>query len=62
MLGPGSQTRVDLGLNLKDAVATDRLKALPPGGMCQMQVRLTQVSEVDDELVALLRRAYDAAG
>jgi hypothetical protein len=62
MLGPGTQTRVDLGLNLKDAVASDRLKVLPPGGMCQAQVRLTHVSEVDDELVALLRRAYDAAG
>jgi hypothetical protein len=62
MLGPGSQTRVDLGLNLKDAVATERLKVLPPGGMCQAQVRLTQASEVHDELMAWVRRAFDAAG
>lgn len=62
MLGPGSQTRVDLGLNMKDVPPTERLKALPPGGMCQYQVRLSSAMEVDDELAGWIRRAFDAAG
>jgi hypothetical protein len=62
MIGPGSATRVDVGLNMKDVPATDRLLAEKPGGMCQYKVKLTSASEVDAELVGWIRRAYDAAG
>jgi hypothetical protein len=60
MIGPGSATRVDVGLNMKDVPATDRLLAEKPGGMCQYKV--TDAAEVDAELVGWLRRAYDSAG
>lgn len=62
MIGPGSATRVDVGLNMKDVPATERLVAEKPGGMCQYKVRLTSPAEVNAELVGWLRRAYDAAG
>ena len=62
MIGPGSATRVDLGLNMKDVAATDRLLAEKPGGMCQYKVKLTSASEVDAELIGWIRRAYEAAG
>ena len=62
MVGPGSATRVDVGLNMKDVPPTDRLLAEKPGGMCQYKVKLTAPSEVDAELVGWLRLAYDAAG
>lgn len=62
MIGPGSATRVDVGLNMKDVPATERLVAEKPGGMCQYKVKLTSPVEVDAELVGWLRRAYDAAG
>jgi len=62
MIGPGSATRVEVGLNLKDVPPTDRLLAEKPGGMCQYKVKLASPSEVDDELVGWIRRAYDAAG
>lgn len=62
MIGPGTNGRVDVGLNMKGVTGTDRLKALPAGGMCQYQVRLTAASEVDEALVAWLRLAYDSAG
>ena len=35
---------------------------MPAGGMCQYQVRVTDASEVDAELIAWIRRAYDGAG
>jgi hypothetical protein len=62
MIGPGSATRVDVGLNMKDVPATDRLVAEKPGGMCQYKVKLTDAAEVDAELVGWLRQAYDSAG
>ncbi len=62
MIGPGSASRVDVGLNMKDVPATARLVAEMPGGMCQYKVRLTSPAEVDAELVRWLRQAYDSAG
>ena len=37
-------------------------EALPPGGMCQYKVKLSATHEVDAELIAWIRRAYDSAG
>jgi hypothetical protein len=62
MIGPGANTRVDVGLNMKDVPGTERLKAMPPGGMCQYQVRVTDPGEVNAELIAWIRRAYESAG
>lgn len=62
MLGPKTNDRFELGLNLKDDIADPRAKKQPPGGMCQYIVALTDASEVDAKLIALVRRAYDAAG
>ena len=62
MIGPGTKTRLDVGINMKGVAATGRLVALPPGGMCQYRVSLTDVKEVDAELVGWIRQAYDAAG
>ncbi len=62
MVGPATKTQVEIGLNAKDLEAGDRLIAQKPGGMCQYKVRLAEPDEVDAELVAWLRAAYDAAG
>ena len=40
-VGPATNTRVEVGLNMKGVKATSRLEALPPGGMCQYRVRVT---------------------
>lgn len=62
MVGPATKTQVEIGLNAKDLGGSERLKEQKPGGMCQYKVRLSDVSEVDDELVEWLRSAFDAAG
>lgn len=62
MVGPVTKTRVEVGLNMKGVKATARLIALPPGGMCQYKVDVTDVKEVDKELIAWIRQAYDSAG
>lgn len=62
LLGPGSKGRLEIGLNMRDVVATERLVAEPPGRMCQYKVFLTTVAEIDGELLGWLRIAFDAAG
>jgi hypothetical protein len=62
MVGPATNTRVEVGLNMKGVPGTDRLEALPAGQMCQHKVRVTAPAQVDAELVAWIRQAYDAAG
>lgn len=62
MVGPATQSKIELGLNMKGVPATTRLVEQAPGGMCQYKPRLGSVEEVDAELIAWLRRAYDSAG
>ncbi len=62
MLGPKTNERFELGLNLKETIDDPRVKAQPPGGMCHYLVALTTPAEIDAELIAIVRRAYDAAG
>jgi hypothetical protein len=62
MLGPRTADRAELGINLKDEIAGERFVAQKPGGMCQYVVALTGPADVDEEVLSVLRRAYDAAG
>jgi hypothetical protein len=62
MIGPATNTRVDVGLNMKGLDATARLIALPSGSMCNYNVKVIDAAEVDAELIAWVKRAYDNAG
>jgi len=61
MIGPTTKARVEVGLNMKDAEPNERLIKLPAGGMCRYKVNVAEAREVDKELIALIKRAYDAA-
>jgi hypothetical protein len=62
MIGPGTKTRVDIGINMKGVKGTKRLVELPTGGMCQYRVAVTDPKDVDKELVGWVKQAFDAAG
>jgi hypothetical protein len=62
MIGPATNTRVELGLNVKGLDANPRLAEQPAGSMCNYKVKLTQAGEVDGELIAWLQQAYHSAG
>ena len=62
MVGPATNSRVEVGLNMKGVAGTDRLIAQLPGGMCQYRVRLGSPEDVDRELLAWVRQAYESAG
>lgn len=58
---PATRTRMDLGLKLGSMPATERLQAASGSGSGSMTYRvvLTAAGEVNDELVAWLRAAYE---
>jgi hypothetical protein len=60
---PSTRTRVDVGLNLgSDHPTTDRLEASGSfNAMVSHRVRVTEVEEVDDELIGWLREAYEGS-
>jgi len=62
MVGPATNTKVEIGINLKDTKLPSRFTIVPPGGMCHFKVRVEDPKEVDKELIDSLRKAYDAAG
>lgn len=62
MVGPATNTRVELGLNIKELPAAQRLEPQGSGKMCQYVVKLTDAAQVDEEVATWLRAAYNAAG
>lgn len=62
MIGPATNTQVEVGLNMKDVKPTGNLVQLPPKSMCDYKVRVSSPEEVDTQLLAWLSKAFDAAG
>jgi hypothetical protein len=60
-VGPATNTRVEIGLNMKGVKATGLLEELPPGGMCQYRIKLTSPDQVDRQVLAWVRQAFDAS-
>ena len=61
MVGPATNTRIEVGINMKGMLGTNRLIAQAPGGMCQYIVKITDPSEIDQELFDWIRQAYEAS-
>lgn len=62
MIGPATNTRIEVGINMKGIPGTDRLVEQPPGGMCQYKVKVSDTAEVNNELFAWIQTAFDDAG
>ena len=62
MLGPKTNTRFEVGINAKDLKKNARLLEQPKGSMCNYVVNVTDVKEVDSDLVAWIKSAYEGAG
>src|SRR5439155_18908881 len=63
MIQPSTTSRVDLGLILKDLPAAGRLEpATGFNALFTHRVRLTGVTDVDEQVLDWLRHAYDNAG
>jgi hypothetical protein len=62
MIGPKTNTRFEVGINARDLKKNARLLEQPKGSMCNYVVNLTDAKEVDSELIAWIKSAYEGAG
>ena len=62
MIGPKTNTRFEVGINAKDLEKDARLLEQPKGSMCNYVVNVTGTQEVDSELIAWIKSAYEGAG
>jgi len=62
MIGPKTNTRFEVGINAKDFKKNARLLEQTKGSMSNYIVNLTEAKEVDSELVAWIKSAYEGAG
>jgi hypothetical protein len=62
MLGPKTNTRFEVGINDRNLQKNARLLEQPRGSMCNYIVNLTEAQEVNSELIAWIKSAYESAG
>lgn len=62
MIQPSTKTRIDLGLNMGKGLAPNgRLEAAGSMGMASHRVRITDLNEIDDDVVRWMKSAYEGA-
>ncbi len=63
MIQPTTGTRIDLGLILNDVPATERLESAASfNALFTHRVRVNTINDVDAQVIAWLKQAYDLAG
>jgi predicted transport protein len=61
-LTPASKTRFEIGFNLKGIEPEGRLQAEKPNGICSHKISVTDIGEIDAEVIAWVKLAFDKAG
>jgi hypothetical protein len=62
MIGPKTNTRFEVGINARDLKKNVRLLEQPKGSMCNYIIQITDAKEVDAELIAWIKSAFEGAG
>jgi predicted transport protein len=59
LIKPATKTRIDLGLKLPGVEITERLENSGPfGTMCTHRVQITNIDQIDQQLLSWLKQAY----
>lgn len=61
-LNPATKTRFEIGINLKRQEAKGKLEAEKPNAMCSQKINLTDIKEIDKEVLEWIKTAYVNAG
>jgi hypothetical protein len=62
LIQPSTKKRIDLGLKLNNTPHSERLGTSGPfGTMCTHRVQLTELEQVDNELIKWIKEAYEQA-
>ncbi|WP_299079945.1 DUF5655 domain-containing protein [uncultured Paraglaciecola sp.] len=62
LIQPSTKKRIDLGLKFNDKPHSGRLDTSGPfGSMCTHRVQITELTQIDDELLGWIKEAYTEA-
>lgn len=62
ILQPATKTRFEIGINLKGKSSKGKLEAInSANSMCSHKISLTDIKDIDKEVIQWLRNAYDNA-
>jgi predicted transport protein len=62
ILNPASKSRFEIGFNLKGVEPKGKLEAEKPDGICSHKINLTDIKEIDAEVISWIKMAFDKAG
>ena len=62
ILNPASKTRFEIGFNLKGTEAKGKLIAEKPDGICSHKINLSDMTDIDQEVMDWIKIAFDNAG
>jgi len=59
ILNPATKTRFEIGINLKGHEASGKLEAEKPNAMCTHKIKISDISEIDSEIINWLKIAFE---
>ena len=63
ILQPATRTRFEIGINLKGQAPSGKLEAISSSNaMCSHKINLTDIKEIDKEVLGWIKTAYENAG
>jgi predicted transport protein len=62
ILNPASKTRFEIGFNLKGVEPKGKLEAEKPNGICSHKINLSDINDIDQEVIDWIRMAFNNAG
>jgi predicted transport protein len=62
ILNPASKARFEIGFNLKGVEPKGKLEAEKPNGICSHKISLSDIKDIDKEVIDWIRMAFDNAG
>ncbi|GAB4395468.1 MAG: DUF4287 domain-containing protein [Microscillaceae bacterium] len=60
-LQPATKTRFEIGINLKGQEPTRKLEAEKQNSMCSHKIKISDINEIDSEIMNWLKAAYENA-
>lgn len=62
ILNPASKTRFEIGFNLKGVEPKGKLEAEKPNGICSHKINLSDIKQIDKEVIEWIKMAFENAG
>lgn len=61
-MNPATKTRFEIGINLKGQEPKGKLEPEKPNAMCSHKINLTDIKDIDNEVIEWISIAYNNAG